>query len=105
MYKGYRVDYVRNFTGESRPELQGVHFIGWGDGPELPHLLHLMPLHGAWHTAQSSELIPSPRLADIDDKIIKRAAETGEDWQSLTQRFIDEFHTDMVGGYGSTGPG
>ncbi|KAL6777818.1 TSC2 [Auxenochlorella protothecoides x Auxenochlorella symbiontica] len=34
-------------------------------------------------------------FTDIDDKIIKRARETGEHWQSLTQRFIDEFHTDM----------
>ena len=30
-------------------------------------------------------------FTDIDDKIIKRAAETGEDWQALTQRNIEAF--------------
>lgn len=32
---------------------------------------------------------------DVDDKIIKRAAELGEEPLALSQRFIDEFHTDM----------
>ncbi|EIE25292.1 tRNA synthetase class I (C) family protein [Coccomyxa subellipsoidea C-169] len=34
-------------------------------------------------------------FTDIDDKIIKRASETGEDPLQLSQRFIHEFHTDM----------
>uniref|UniRef100_A0A0E0R036 cysteine--tRNA ligase n=1 Tax=Oryza rufipogon TaxID=4529 RepID=A0A0E0R036_ORYRU len=34
-------------------------------------------------------------FTDIDDKIIKRANEAGEDALSLSSRFIDEFHRDM----------
>ncbi|KAK9908941.1 hypothetical protein WJX75_005015 [Coccomyxa subellipsoidea] len=34
-------------------------------------------------------------FTDIDDKIIKRASETGENPLELSQRFIREFHTDM----------
>ncbi len=33
-------------------------------------------------------------ITDIDDKIIKRAAENGESIQSLTERYIDEMHKD-----------
>jgi cysteinyl-tRNA synthetase len=35
-------------------------------------------------------------ITDIDDKIIKRAAEGGETLQSLTQRFIDAMHEDFA---------
>ena len=35
-------------------------------------------------------------LTDVDDKIIKRAAELGEDPLELSGRFIDEFHGDMA---------
>ena len=34
-------------------------------------------------------------FTDIDDKIIARANELGEDAATLAQRFIDEFHVDM----------
>ncbi|MDR0477327.1 MAG: cysteine--tRNA ligase, partial [Desulfobulbaceae bacterium] len=34
-------------------------------------------------------------FTDIDDKIIKRAAEKGVPWDELARRFIDEFYTDM----------
>ncbi len=34
-------------------------------------------------------------FTDIDDKIINRANQLEEDWQHLTERYIDEFHTDM----------
>ncbi|MCF8033063.1 MAG: cysteine--tRNA ligase [Desulfarculaceae bacterium] len=34
-------------------------------------------------------------FTDIDDKIIKRANETGEDWRELTQRNIDAFTSAM----------
>lgn len=33
-------------------------------------------------------------ITDIDDKIINRAAENGEEWQVLTERFIDAMHED-----------
>lgn len=33
-------------------------------------------------------------ITDIDDKIIARAIEAGEDFSQLTQRFIDEMHQD-----------
>jgi len=35
-------------------------------------------------------------VTDVDDKIIKRAAETGEEPQSLARRFTDEFHRDVA---------
>ena len=34
-------------------------------------------------------------MTDIDDKIIKRSNESGQDWQSLTQHYEDEFFSDM----------
>ncbi|GBF96304.1 cysteinyl-tRNA synthetase [Raphidocelis subcapitata] len=34
-------------------------------------------------------------FTDVDDKIIKRANEAGEDPLALSARFIEEFHTDM----------
>jgi cysteinyl-tRNA synthetase len=35
-------------------------------------------------------------FTDIDDKIIKRAAESGEDPLQLSARFIEEFNKDML---------
>ncbi len=35
-------------------------------------------------------------ITDIDDKIIKRAAECGESWDGLAQRYIDEMHRDVA---------
>ena len=34
-------------------------------------------------------------FTDVDDKIINRANELGEDWRSLGERFIHEFYVDM----------
>ncbi|OXY82955.1 cysteine--tRNA ligase [Oceanimonas doudoroffii] len=34
-------------------------------------------------------------VTDIDDKIIKRAAENGEDWQALTERLTGEMYRDF----------
>lgn len=34
-------------------------------------------------------------FTDVDDKIIRRAAESGEDALALAQRFVDHFHRDM----------
>ncbi|WMC11579.1 cysteine--tRNA ligase [Oceanimonas pelagia] len=34
-------------------------------------------------------------ITDIDDKIIKRAAENGEDWQALTERLTGEMYRDF----------
>ncbi len=34
-------------------------------------------------------------FTDIDDKIINRANQLGEDWKQLTERYIKEFHVDM----------
>jgi cysteinyl-tRNA synthetase len=36
-------------------------------------------------------------FTDVDDKIINRANEVGEDWKSLAGRFIQEFYVDMDG--------
>lgn len=35
-------------------------------------------------------------FTDVDDKIIKRAAESGEEPLALAGRFITEFHADMA---------
>jgi cysteinyl-tRNA synthetase len=35
-------------------------------------------------------------FTDVDDKIIKRAAESGEEPLALAGRFITEFHEDMA---------
>src|ERR1700761_1172930 len=35
-------------------------------------------------------------ITDIDDKIIQRAAETGEDWAALAGRFIAAMHEDCA---------
>jgi cysteinyl-tRNA synthetase len=42
-------------------------------------------------------------FTDVDDKIIKRAGETGEDPLALASRFSEEFHADM-GALGCLGP-
>ena len=34
-------------------------------------------------------------FTDVDDKIINRAKQLGEDWKSLAERFIGEFYIDM----------
>ncbi len=34
-------------------------------------------------------------FTDVDDKIINRARERGEDWKTLAERYIREFYTDM----------
>ncbi|MDQ1239282.1 MAG: cysteinyl-tRNA synthetase, partial [Thermodesulfobacteriota bacterium] len=34
-------------------------------------------------------------FTDVDDKIINRAHERGEDWKDLAERFIQEFYIDM----------
>ena len=39
-----------------------------------------------------------PLAPDIDDKIIRRANESGIPWTELTAKFIQAFHEDMVGG-------
>ena len=35
-------------------------------------------------------------FTDVDDKIIKRANENGEECDALTKRFIAAFHEDLV---------
>jgi cysteinyl-tRNA synthetase len=35
-------------------------------------------------------------ITDIDDKIINRARENGEEWKALTERFIVEMHRDVA---------
>jgi cysteinyl-tRNA synthetase len=34
-------------------------------------------------------------FTDVDDKIINRANELGEDWKALAQRYVNEFYVDM----------
>ena len=36
-------------------------------------------------------------FTDVDDKIIVRAAEAGEDWQTYAERYIASFHSDAEG--------
>jgi len=34
-------------------------------------------------------------FTDVDDKIIKKSNETGEDCSAITEKYIDEFHNEM----------
>ncbi len=47
-----------------------------------------------WLQASGYDVIYVRNITDIDDKIIKRAAENGESIHALTQRFIDAMHED-----------
>ena len=47
-----------------------------------------------WLKASGYEVIFVRNITDIDDKIIKRAAENSESIHTLTQRFIDAMHED-----------
>jgi len=46
--------------------------------------------------AAGYELTYVRNITDIDDKIIQRAAENGEDFKALTDRFIQAMHEDSV---------
>ncbi|MEW6349854.1 MAG: cysteine--tRNA ligase [Thermodesulfobacteriota bacterium] len=45
--------------------------------------------------ARGYEVIYVRNFTDVDDKIINRANQLGEDWDKLAERFIGEFYTDM----------
>ena len=47
-----------------------------------------------WLKASGYDVTYVRNITDIDDKIIKRAAENGESIHALTQRFIDAMHKD-----------
>ena len=47
-----------------------------------------------WLRASGLDVVYVRNITDIDDKIIKRAAENGESIHALTQRFIDAMHED-----------
>ncbi len=47
-----------------------------------------------WFKASGYDVTYVRNITDIDDKIIKRAAENGESIHTLTQRFIDAMHED-----------
>jgi cysteinyl-tRNA synthetase len=47
-----------------------------------------------WFKASGYEVTYVRNITDIDDKIIRRAAENNESIHSLTQRFVDEMHVD-----------
>jgi len=47
-----------------------------------------------WFKASGYEVNYVRNITDIDDKIIKRAAQNGESIHALTQRFIDAMHED-----------
>ncbi|CAH1198656.1 cysteine--tRNA ligase [Candidatus Nitrotoga sp. BS] len=47
-----------------------------------------------WLKASGLDVIYVRNITDIDDKIIKRAAENAESIHALTQRFIDAMHVD-----------
>ena len=47
-----------------------------------------------WLKSSGYDVTYVRNITDIDDKIIKRAAENGESIHSLTQRFIDAMHED-----------
>lgn len=46
-------------------------------------------------TKRGNEVTYVRNFTDVDDKIINRANQVGEDWKSLAERFIGEFYVDM----------
>ena len=49
-----------------------------------------------WLKASGYDVTYVRNITDIDDKIIRRAAENGESIHALTQRFIDAMHEDAA---------
>jgi cysteinyl-tRNA synthetase len=49
-----------------------------------------------WLRAQGYDVTYVRNITDIDDKIIQRARENGEDFQQLTARFIQAMHEDLA---------
>ncbi|RUQ38757.1 MAG: cysteine--tRNA ligase [Candidatus Competibacteraceae bacterium] len=49
-----------------------------------------------WLRAQGYDVTYVRNITDIDDKIIRRAQENGEDFQALTGRFIAAMHEDLA---------
>jgi cysteinyl-tRNA synthetase len=54
-----------------------------------------------WLRAKGYDVTYVRNITDIDDKIIRRAQENGEDFHTLTDRFIQAMHA----GYSATDPG
>ncbi|MBZ4194443.1 MAG: cysteine--tRNA ligase [Candidatus Contendobacter sp.] len=49
-----------------------------------------------WLRVQGYEVVYVRNITDIDDKIIRRAQENGEDFRTLTERFIRAMHEDLA---------
>ena len=49
-----------------------------------------------WLRAKGYEVAYVRNITDIDDKIIRRAQENGEDFRALTERFIQAMHEDLA---------
>lgn len=45
--------------------------------------------------AKGFEVTYVRNFTDVDDKIIRRANETGQDWKAIAEKYIVEFHEDM----------
>jgi cysteinyl-tRNA synthetase len=48
-----------------------------------------------WLRAKGYDVTYVRNITDIDDKIIRRAQENGEDFNELTARFIQAMHEDL----------
>jgi cysteinyl-tRNA synthetase len=60
------------------------------------HIGHLMgpvvfDTIGRWIVARGYRLQVVNNITDIDDKIIRRALETGEDWRSISERYTEQY--------------
>jgi cysteinyl-tRNA synthetase len=95
---------------ELRP-LEDDHVRMYACGPTVYGFIHLgngrmfiaFDLVARHLRARGYKVTYARNITDIDDKIIKRAAELGEEPAQLAQRFTDEFHKD-VGAVGCQPP-
>ena len=66
------------------------------DNCHLGHArVHRLRLIHRWLEASGYDVDYVQNFTDIDDKIIKRSIESGEDWKAIVDRNIETYYEDM----------